>query len=291
MSTAASTSPAEQEMEPEGDSISQFALPRTNRNAQLGFSGLGRKLSRFMARHWAAKTLVMQNRRPVITFTFDDVPASACVTGARLLEQYQARGTFYVSCGGCGRDSPGGRLASVEQLKALRASGHEIGCHTFSHTAVSGIDREELVAELARNRSFLNGIHRGTVARNFAYPYGDLSLRSKRYLEAHFDSCRSLRHGINCGIIDLGALKACELQDASIGRQGVLDIVAETARRKGWLIFVSHDAQRKPSRYGVSPELLEHALNAARASGAHLISVQNALEALSGSAPTSLSRR
>ena len=33
----------------------------------------------------------------MVTFTFDDVPASACDLGASILETYDARGTFYVA--------------------------------------------------------------------------------------------------------------------------------------------------------------------------------------------------
>ncbi|MGB7099382.1 MAG: polysaccharide deacetylase family protein [Xanthobacteraceae bacterium] len=237
-----------------------------------------------MARNVATKTLVMRNNRPLVTFTFDDAPVSACTTGAALLGQYRARGTFYISGGGCGLTSPGGLLATTEQLKELYTAGHEIGCHTFSHAAVAAVGRNMLVAELERNRTFLREIHHDLVLCNFAYPYGDLSFRAKRSLETHFDSCRSLRPGVNVGVIDLGALKSCELQNSSIGRQGILDIIAAAVRQKGWLIFVSHDVANQPSQFGVSPDLLEFALNAARTAGCRLVSVRDALTILGGGA-------
>ena len=85
---------------------------RAARLAELGASWSGTyhpfyKLSRFLARHIHTKTLPMRNERPLVTFTFDDVPASACSLGAPLLEQHGARGTFYVCGGGCGAESPG----------------------------------------------------------------------------------------------------------------------------------------------------------------------------------------
>ena len=237
-----------------------------------------------MARNIATKTLAMRNDRPLVTFTFDDAPVSACAAGAALLGHYRARGTFYISGGGCGLMSPGGLLATAEQLKELYTAGHEIGCHTFSHAAVAAVRRNTLVAELERNRTFLQEIHHDLVLRNFAYPYGDLSFRAKQCLEAHFNSCRSLRPGVNVGAIDLGALKSCELQNSSIGRQGILDIIAAAVRQKGWLIFVSHDVDNQPSRFGVSPDLLEFALNTARTAGCQLVSVRDALAILGGGA-------
>ena len=53
--------------------------------------------SRILARWSRSKVLAMRSGRPMVTFTFDDVPASACERGARILEQHGARGTFYVA--------------------------------------------------------------------------------------------------------------------------------------------------------------------------------------------------
>jgi peptidoglycan/xylan/chitin deacetylase (PgdA/CDA1 family) len=264
------------------DAAPQFALPRSAISEPSKYAKVSGKLSRFLARHVATKKLPMRNSRPLVSFTFDDAPASASELGARLLEQHHARGTYYISGAGCGSVGYCGRLATVEQIRALCAKGHEIGCHTYSHAGVASIRRDVLAAELERNRSFLQGIHRDIVMRNFAYPYGELSFRTKLYLEAHFDSCRSLSPGVNVGTTDLGALKSCELQNASIDRHGVQRIVAETVRRNGWLVFTCHDVDREPSRYGVSPDLLAFALKTAHDAGCHLPPVRDALRVLSG---------
>ena len=256
----------------------QFALPRADNSAQSRYARLSGKLSRFLARNVATKKLPMTNSRPLVTFTFDDAPASACTTGALLLEQYHARGTYYISGGGCGAVGYCGPLATTTQVKALCLRGHEIGCHTYSHTDVASVGYDALAAELDRNRSFLQSIHRNMMVRNFAYPYGELSFGAKRYLEARFDSCRSLEPGVNIGAADLGALRTCALENASINRQGIAEIFAETVRGNGWLVFASHDVDNEPSRFGVSAELLEFALNAARAAGCQLVTVQEALQ-------------
>jgi peptidoglycan/xylan/chitin deacetylase (PgdA/CDA1 family) len=237
------------------------------------------KASRFLARNIRSKALVLRDIPPIVTFTFDDVPASACDIGASILEKYDARGTFYIAGRGCGEAGSGGPpLASIDQLWTIWGNGHEIGCHTYSHPAVSRISLCELGLELDRNQSVLKKINSDIAVRNFAYPYGDLSFRTKRYLQARFDSCRSVHPGINSVVADLGSLRAWPLENASLDRARIAEIIAATLQTCGWLIFYSHDVAERPSRYGVSPDLLEWAVSAAKTKGCVLATVAGALK-------------
>jgi peptidoglycan/xylan/chitin deacetylase (PgdA/CDA1 family) len=236
------------------------------------------KVSRFLARNVRTKSAIMRNTGPLVSFTFDDVPASACDVGAPILERHGACGTFYVCGGGCGAPSPCGVLASAGQLRDLWAKGHEIGCHTYSHPAVTGISERELAADLARNQDFFNAIEWGIRARNFAYPYGNFSFHTKRLIERGFDSCRSLIHGVNAGRVDFGALKTWCLENASMDRARVAALIAETVRVRGWLIFTSHDVGDAPSRYGVTPDLFNFAVTTAQQEGCSAVTVAGALK-------------
>lgn len=235
------------------------------------------KLSRFLARNIVIKKLAMRNARPLVSFTFDDAAASACSTGALIVQQHQARATFYISGGKCGAPSPTGRLATVDQIKLLHAQGHEIGCHTYSHTPVVPIGRAALDDELARNRSFFQDLLGAGTLRNFAYPYGNMSFATKRYLGARFDSCRAHIPGINAGVADLALLRSYALEKASIDRRGILQLIGQTVSRNGWLIFACHDVDNEPSRFGVEPDLLAFALRAARDAGCQLVTMAEAL--------------
>ena len=261
------------------DFAPQFALPRAQQSRAKRALG---KLSRFAARTIATKTLALTNSKPLVSFTFDDAPETACTTGATLLEEHKARGTYYISAAGCGSAGYCGRLAGAESLKSLAAKGHEIGCHTYSHVAVARVGRQKLAAEISRNGAFLQSVQNVRMPFNFAYPYGEFSLGTKLYLQRQFDSCRSLLPGVNAGSADLGALKSCELQNASIDRRGVAAIIAEAVRRNGWLIFTCHDVAAEPSRFGVTPDLLGFALKTARDAGCHLAGVRDALLILRG---------
>ena len=266
-----------------------FSLPMTfplvARPAGTPYRNIVGKMSRFLARNVATKRLTMRNTRPMVTFTFDDVPATACELGVRLLEQYGTHGTFYVAGAGCERNSPVGVLASIDQLRAVYSKGHEIGCQTFSHVAVSSLGRRELELEYSRNQSALKRIAGNLQVRNFSYPYGDLSFRARLQLETLFDSCRSIDPGINVGIADLGLLKACTLDDRSIDRAEISRLVAATARTNGWLIFLSHDVCDEPSRFGVRPDLLEFALCNAQQAGLQPVTISQGLRSARGTAP------
>jgi len=244
---------------------------------------LAAKASRFIARQSRSKLLTVGAGLPMVTFTFDDVPASACERGARILEEHGARGTFYVAASGCGTPSPeGSRRASIDQLRTIWANGHELGCHTYSHCAVRRISFDQLGLELDRNRSALRQVDGRIAVRNFAYPYGDLSIGTKRYLEGRFDSCRSTHAGINSGLADLGALHAWPLQDAALDHAKIADLIAETTRRCGWLIFFSHEVAESPSGYGVSPDLLDWAVGTAKKSGCAVTTVADGLNCIRG---------
>jgi hypothetical protein len=105
-----------------------------------------------------------------------------------------------------------------------------------------------------------------------------MSVRTKRYLENRFDSCRSVHPGINIGSVDLGSLKACPLESAATDRDRVSALIAETIRLNGWLIFYSHDITEKPSKYGVTPDLLEWAVTSAETAGCTITTIAGGLD-------------
>jgi peptidoglycan/xylan/chitin deacetylase (PgdA/CDA1 family) len=225
--------------------------------------------SRFIARQSRNKLVPLNNLAPIVTFTFDDVPASACVAGAPILQRYGARATFFVAARDCGAALPeGATRATIDELRTVWQDGHEIGCHTYSHPTIRYLSDEQIGLELERKVA-LKKIDPKVELQNFAYPYGDISIRTKRCLEGRFDSCRSGHPGINRGVADLGGLYTWPLQDALLDHAQVGKLIAETARSGGWLIF---------SQYCVSPDLLEWAAASAKRSGCALTSVGVSLD-------------
>jgi hypothetical protein len=111
-----------------------------------------------------------------------------------------------------------------------------------------------------------------------------MSIRTKRYLETRFASCRSGHAGINTEVADLGALNACPLQNALLDRAKVAELIAQTVQSRGWLIFYTHDVAERPSKFGVSPDLLEWTVSTAKQLGCLITTVADGLDHIGGAA-------
>lgn len=235
------------------------------------------RVSHRLATHLSVEPFRLLNETPMVSFTFDDIPKSAATTGARLLEDHGARGTFYVSGGLVGTASPDWTGVDADDIIALHHDGHEIGCHTFSHQRTCDLDAESLGREIARNRRYLRSLDPSIKVENFAYPFGYGSFARKVQLKAAFQSCRSIVPGVNSGTVDLQFLRGTPLIERRIGRHEIERAFDEAQTYNGWLIFYTHDVADEPSPYGCSPDLLKHALEAA---SRRKIPVLNMAEAL-----------
>src|SRR6516162_6980747 len=136
----------------------------------LMFPPLLRRVRRRIARHLPTKPFVMRNDAPLVSFTFDDVPDSAYTNGAVVLDEFGIRGTFYIASGNCGTIDTYWRVIDREQVRALYACGHEIGCHTFSHAAVDDLDAYAMEEECRRNLKMMQELCPGIKLTNFCYP-------------------------------------------------------------------------------------------------------------------------
>lgn len=234
-------------------------------------------VSRKAARHRCTKPFRMRNRGPLVSFTFDDVPDSAYINGASTLEEFDVRGTFYIASGTCGVRDEYWRVLDREQVTALHERGHEIGCHTYSHVNVENLNTTRLDEECRRNDELLRQLCRDVRVTNFCFPFGRLSLGSKRYLQNQFDTCRGVYEGINAGTIDLGLLRVIELYDRTLTEEKLNRVLTETRDRNGWLIFYTHDVANPPSWIGCSPELLRSTLAKVQSTEMACVPIRDAL--------------
>lgn len=232
------------------------------------------------ARHSRSKAFAMRNTAPLVSFTFDDVPASAYTNGAAILEQHGLRGTFYIATGILGEADRHWRVIDRAQVRALYECGHEIGCHTFSHVGVDRLGARELDEECRRNGDALHELCAGIEITNFCYPFGHVSLPRKWQLERRFDSCRGVYEGINAGIVDLALLRVIELYDRTLTAEKLSRVLRETRERNGWLIFYTHDVADTPSWIGCSPRLMQETIAAVQAENMECLTVRDALSAI-----------
>ena len=104
---------------------------------------------------------------------------------------------------------------SLEELKAIHAAGHTIGCHSHSHFVLSQLPRALWDEEIASSRHCLEGIL-GVPVTDFSWPYG---------MRGHFSSeLRSYCSGIGFKTL-ANAIPGCQ----SIAGRDPLNIF-----RTGW---------------------------------------------------------
>jgi peptidoglycan/xylan/chitin deacetylase (PgdA/CDA1 family) len=241
------------------------------------WSYLKARVGNKLARHLRVSPATLNNSRPMVSFTFDDAPISAATRGAAMLEEYNARATFYISGGLVDAWSGNWTGVSADHIVDLHRRGHEIACHTFSHARATDLTEAAMAAELEKNRLYLQGLDSSIRIENFAYPYGTGSVLRKRQLGKAFHSSRGILPGVNSGTVDLQYLRAVPLIEHQIDRDGIDRVLDEALASNGWLIFYGHDVEATPSPYGCSPELLRHALEAAARRKIPALSVADAL--------------
>ena len=115
-----------------------------------------------------------------LAITFDDGYQGNATIAAPILESYGQRACFFVTTRFIGTDHVAWwdakkkiqtQWMTWDQVRSLRASGHDVGSHTESHPDLGVIGKEEARREIGGGSSRLDselGEHSGL----FAYPFG-----------------------------------------------------------------------------------------------------------------------
>ncbi|WP_292082921.1 MULTISPECIES: polysaccharide deacetylase family protein [unclassified Brevundimonas] len=234
------------------------------------------KLRRRFARLTHQRPAQLDLTRPTVSFTFDDIPASAAHAGAAALEKHDARGTFYVCAGLFGQEGHMGRFADAAEISALVDQGHEVAGHTLDHVDCHRTAPADLNADLDANDAALHRL--GAHPVHFAYPYGEVSPRAKKQLGARYASLRGVHKGLVHDGGDRNQLPGVGIEgaDGELVARGWIDrAVAE----KAWLILYTHDVRETPSPWGCTPDALERLIRHARAAGCDIRTVGEVLSA------------
>ena len=226
------------------------------------------------------RPLAIKSPTPLISFTFDDFPRSALLTGGAILNGFGLAGTYFASFGLMGKQAPTGTIFVRDDLKTLVGQGHEIGCHTFAHchswNTASAVFEDSVVA----NRRALNELLPGASFRTFSYPVSPPRPTTKRNTARHFSGCRGGGQTFNAGIADLNYLAAYFLEKSRGNREAVKQLIQENRQARGWLILATHDVCESPTPFGCTPGFFEDIVRSAVESGARILPVADALEVL-----------
>lgn len=217
---------------------------------------------------------------PFISFTFDDFPRSALLTGGAILKRFGLAGTYYASFGLMGKQAPTGTIFLPEDLKTLLDEEHELGCHTYSHCHSGATETGVFEESIRKNRLALNTFAPGVSFQTLAYPISQPRIWTKHRVARYFVCCRGGGQTFNVGTADLNCLSAYFLEKNRDNPEAIKNVIEQNRQARGWLIFATHDVCDSPSPWGCPPEFFEKIVQYAVGSGARILPVVQAWEAL-----------
>jgi glycosyltransferase involved in cell wall biosynthesis len=235
---------------------------------------------RFRARSFARRPFVIITQTPVISFTFDDFPRSALLTGGAILESFGLAGTYYASLGIMGRETPTGSIFLPEDLRVLLERGHELGCHTFNHCHAWDTQASMFEDGVIQNHQKLNELLPDASFKTLSYPISVPRVETKRRISKYFACCRCGGQTYNTGETDLNYLSAFFLEQSRDNPEFVKNLIDQNRQARGWLIFATHDICEDPTRWGCTPGFFEEIVRYAVNSGARILPVYQAYNAL-----------
>ncbi len=243
--------------------------------------GLINSFRRRFTRLQARKPLDCAQGRFLVSFTFDDFPRSAAINGAKILEKYGWRGTYYTSAAFVGTTNHLGDLFKPEDISKLVSQGHEIACHTEHHIDCALNAPVVIEREIRRNQARLRTLGAPKPV-SFAYPYGEISASAKTLLGSHYQTLRGVRAGINRRYSDAHQLNAVPVEGGLDAKALAISYVEKLNEAPGWLIFYAHDVRDAPGEWGCTPALLDAVCAVVKNAGHEVLPVCDAMSALTG---------
>ena len=165
---------------------------------------LGRNGTLEVCGHSLSKIEPVRLENPVITFSFDDIWASAATEGAAELD----------------------------------SRGHEIGFHGSKHTMFTGMTVEEAEADIAEGLAWLGGL--GIQPEGMAFPFGDLDESSVSAVRKHFSYSRTSFSGLNDLAMNRYGIRVFPVT-ASTTLQELKDLAQSVIDESVWGVFLFHD--------------------------------------------------
>ena len=238
---------------------------------------------RSSAHLFCRRPFVINSQVPVISFSFDDFPRSALHAGGAILKSFGLAGTYYASFGLMGTQAPTGTMFLPEDLKTLLEQGHELGCHTFGHCHAWETKPNAFEESLTCNQRALDELIPGASFKTMSYPISPPRPRTKQKTARRFVCCRGGGQTINVGTADLNYLSAYFLEKTRDNPRAVKNLIDRNGRARGWLILATHDISESPTTYGCTPEFFADIVRYAVNSGARILPVFQAWEAIRNS--------
>jgi peptidoglycan/xylan/chitin deacetylase (PgdA/CDA1 family) len=229
------------------------------------------KVRRRLVRLYQRRPARGADRRPLLSISFDDAPATATTTGAEILEARGLKGTYFIAADLLGTEGPMGPYAGWNDVERLHRAGHEIGCHTRAHLDCGKASGAESIDDVAGNLVAL-AAHGIAAPQTFAWPYGDVAPGPKAVLAPRFALLRALHNGLVERRADLNQAPSIGIEGKN-GESKARMWIQRAAKRKAWVILTTHDVAPCPSPWGCTPETLGRLIDEALALGFEVVTV------------------
>jgi hypothetical protein len=238
------------------------------------------KYRRVCADYLFRRPFLINTDSALVSFTFDDFPATALSVGGSILQKYGRTGTYYVSLDLAGKREASGPMFAISDLAILQEQGHELGCHTYTHCDSSETESSVFLDSVILNERTLRALFPDASFRTFSFPKSAPRARTKQEVGRRFECCRGGGQTFNACRADLNNLRAYFLEQAAGDLNAVKQIIEQNRRAKGWLIFATHDVCERPSLYGCTPDFFEAVVRYVIDSGTIILPVAAALDQL-----------
>lgn len=226
-------------------------------------------------------TMKIEAPASIATFTFDDFPRSAYEAGGKILEAAGARATYFVTGSRMDRNIDGTAHYNEAILRAAHAAGHEIGCHTFDHKNLGSEDTAFARESCERNKAFIKNIlEKDPRMTSFAYPYGDVSIAVKNEMARRFSSCRGVHQALNTEKVDMAQISIINLERRFADTIDLKSIISKAARKKSWIVFMSHDVSETPTSHGSTPDVIVNTVRLLKAANISILPMKEAINAV-----------
>jgi len=228
------------------------------------------------------KRLSLHLNKAIVSFTFDDIPYSSIANGARILEKFGHRGTFYISASAMNKSYLGEAFATENDLFMLHNNNHDIQCHTNSHKPFNTVSAKKALEDCEVNRAILTNTIDKKIT-HFSYPLGQTGFLAKKHLQKHYLTSRSTHPGLNYNVIDLSSLRANAIYSNTFSKQNIDQLISDAIDNNAWLIFYTHDVKASPTDYGTTIAEFEYVVEQCHERIGHIDTIENAYKKISSS--------
>ncbi len=214
--------------------------------------------------------------RGLVTITFDDGWEENVLTALPVMKEFGFKSNqFYATTF---IEHP--RVPNARDIfKLFEVEGHEIGSHSVTHPHLTTLTGDELTAELADSKAFLEE-YLGIRIQYFATPYGAYNTSVNKNIMEHYAAHRTVDRGFNSkDNFDMSRLKCQSILHNTTTAQ-IAEWADKAKQERLWLILLYHKVADDPNKYDTSPDDFREHMMVIREANIPVVTMSEALAEL-----------